>query len=559
MKYLSLIRRREELARFRQVMAVLFHHGFGYFVYELKLGEHLPLVSRFIKRHELAKPLNIAERLRLALEELGPTFIKFGQLLSTRVDLIPTDVARELAKLQDQAAAFPADVARTIIITELGRSPGELFREFIDTPTAAASMAQVHKAILPSGEHVVVKVQRPGIQKQIATDLNILEALAAGLERYVSESRAFYPVELVRLFRKSINRELDFLVEARNAERFRRNFAEVADVYMPAIYWELTSSRVLVMEDVTGIRVDDLARLAAMGIDRKEIALKGARAFLKQVFIDRFFHADPHPGNFSVLPDGRLAIVDFGMVGRIDSEHLDELASVLLAIADWDASRAAHHLLRLRVSDEEIDEDAFRSDLAYLIEGHAGRPLKEIHLGQILNETIGIAARYRLRMPPDLVLLGKAIVSMEGVGRMLDPDFDMIAVAKEYARRYVLSRLKPAHLTGRLEEMAGDIFSMLRELPGDLQLMFKKAAKGRFKLEFQHRGLDTFITEMDKSSNRLAFGLIVAALIIGSSLITLSDKGPHVLGLPLFGLAGFLLAGLLGLWLIFGILKSGRL
>ncbi|MCX6355796.1 MAG: AarF/UbiB family protein [Candidatus Aureabacteria bacterium] len=559
MRYLSLIRRRDELVRFRQVMAVLFRHGFGYFVYELKLADHLPLVNRFLKHRESAKPLNIGERLRLAFEELGPTFVKFGQILSTRVDLIPADVVRELTKLQDRAAPFPTNTAREIIIAELGRRPEEMFAEFDPEPMAAASMAQVHRAVLRSGEKVVVKVQRPGIQKQIATDLNILEALANGLERYIHESRAFCPADLVRFFRKMMAREIDFLVEARNAERFRRNLSDEKEICIPKVFWDFSSSRVLVMEDIEGIRVDDHDRLQEMDIDVKKVALNGARAFLKQVFVDKFFHADPHPGNFSVLPDGRIALIDFGMVGRLSSEHLEELAGMLLAIAEWDAAKAAHHLLRLRTSEEEIDEESFKSDLAYIIEGYSGRPLKEINLGHILNETISIASRYQLKMPPDLVLLGKAVVNMEGVGRILDPEFDMIAVAREYARGYILSKLRPAQIKWKIEEMAGDLFGLLRELPGDLQLMLRKAAKGRFKLEFQHRGLDTFIAEMDKSSNRLSFGLIVAALIIGSSLVTLSDKGPHILGLPLFGLAGFLLAGLLGLWLIFGILKSGRL
>ncbi|MCX6356450.1 MAG: AarF/UbiB family protein, partial [Candidatus Aureabacteria bacterium] len=410
MSYLTLFRRREEIARFRQVMAVLFRHGFGYFVYELKLGEHLPFVNRLMKRQELARPLNIAERLRLAFEELGPTFIKFGQLLSNRVDLIPPDVIRELVKLQDHAAAFPADTARAIISSELGRPPAEVFASFDDVPVAAASIAQVHRAILAAGDRVVAKIQRPGIQKQIATDLNILDAIAAGLERYMPESRVFCPVDLVRLFRKTVSRELDFIVEGRNTERFRRNFTDSPDIYIPKVYWDLTTATVLVLEDIDGVRVDDAARLDEMEVDRRELALKGARAFLKQVFVDRFFHADPHPGNFFVLPDDRLALMDFGMVGRLDSELLEEVANVLMAVAEWDAARAARHILKLRVSDEEIDEESFRSDLAYLIEEYAGRPLKEINLGHVINETIAIAARYRIKMSPDLVLLGKAIV-----------------------------------------------------------------------------------------------------------------------------------------------------
>lgn len=559
MSYLSLIRRRGELARFRQVVAVLLRHGFGYFIYRLRLAEHLPLIKRFVKPPEEEKPPGIGDRLRLVCEELGPTFIKFGQLLSSRIDIIPPHVIRELARLQDRVPAFPFDEARKIIEEELGAPPEKIFEGFPDVPLAAASIAQVYRTTLPSGEKVVVKVQRPGIKKQVATDLNILEGLARAFERHVSESKGFYPVDLVRLFRKTINREMDFFIEARNAERFRHNFSESPDIRIPKVYWDFTTSRVMVMEDIEGVRVDEVDRLKAMEIDRRDIAQKGARAFLKQVFIDRFFHADPHPGNFSVLPDGRIALVDFGIVGRLDRDLLEELSGVLLAIANWDAAKAARHILRMNVSENEIDEDAYKSDLAYLIESYAGRPLRQVNLGSIINETIYMAGRYHVKVPADLVLLGKAIVTMEGVGRRLDPDFDMVSVSRDFAREYMLSRLKPSYIKGRLEEMVSDVAYLLKDLPGEMQLLFKKVAKGRFKIEFQHRGLETFIAEMDKSSNRLSFGLIVAALIIGSSLITLSDKGPHFLGMPLLGFVGFVLAGLLGLWLIFGIMRSGRL
>ncbi len=559
MRYYALIRRRGELVRLRQVMAVLFRHGFGHVLYALRLGEHVPFVSRALRRDEEDRPLTFGARLRLSFEELGPTFIKFGQLLSNRSDIVPPEVVAELTRLQDRAPAFSLAEVRETVLAELHRSPEELFGEFEPAPMAAASIAQVHRATLRSGERVVVKVQRPGIQRQVAVDLNILQLLAYGLERYLPESRAFAPVDLVKFFRKTIGRELDFVTEGRNAARFRHNFAGEPGIVIPEVHWPLTTPRVLVMEDVEGVRVDDSARLDALGIDRREIAQKGARAFLKQVFEDRFFHADPHPGNFSVLPDGRIALVDFGMAGRLDGDLLEELAHVVLAVSEWDASRAARHLLRLRLLDEEIDEDAFRSDLAYMIESYAGRPLKDINLGQVLNETIYIAARYRIRVPPDFVLLGKAVVTMEGVGRRLDPEFDMVAAARDYARRYALSRFSPGRVKERVEDMAGDILHLLRGLPGDLQLIVRKATRGKLKLEFEHRGLDTFIMEMDRSSNRIAFGLVVAALIVGSSVVTLSDRGPHLFGLPLLGLAGFVLTGLLGLRLIFGIMRSGKL
>jgi ubiquinone biosynthesis protein len=560
MNYLALLKRRGELARFRHVLAILFRYGFGYLIYELKIGEQLPFVKRLLKKtEEEGKPLTVGERLRLAFEELGPTFIKFGQLLSNRPDLIPPQVVRELSKLQDHVPSFPLEQARAIIGEELGKPPEEIFADFFPVPIAAASIAQVYRASLHGGEKVAVKVQRPGVREQIDMDLNILEALARGLERYVPQSRAFYPVDLVGLFRKSITRELDFITEARNAERFRHNFSGSEDIYVPKVYWKLTTGRVLVMEDVEGVKVDDIERLRAIGIDLEEVARRGARAFLKQVFVDRFFHADPHPGNFSILPDGRLALVDYGIVGRLDSDLLEELSRLLLAIAEWDSKKAARHLMRMSTTDEEVDEDSLRSDLAYLIEGYAGRPLKDIHMGQVINEIVYIAARYRVRLPADLVLLGKAIVTMEGVGRRLDPNFDMVAVSRDFAKRYLLSRFKPEHIRERLEEMASDLVYLFRELPGEMQQIFKKITKGRLKIEFEHRGLETFISEMDKSSNRLTFGLIIAALIIGSSLITLSDKGPHFLGMPFLGALGYVMAGLLGLWLILGIIRSGRL
>lgn len=560
MSYLSLFRRRDDLVRFRNVMAVLFRHGFGYVVFRLRLGENIPFIKkRLAKIDREEKPLGVGERLRLVCEELGPTFIKFGQLLSTRPDIIPPDIVRELAKLQDRVPTFPFDKARAIIEGELERPLDDIFSDFSREPLAAASIAQVYRAVLPGGEKVVVKVQRPGIPKEVGTDLNILDTIARGCERYIPESRGFYPTELMKVFRRTIHRELDFLNEARNAERFRHNFADDPGVRIPKIYWDRATTRVLVMEDLEGLRIDDVEGLRRRGIKPEDVAVRGARAFLQQVFIDRFFHADPHPGNLSVLPDGSLVLIDFGIVGRLDSDLLKELSRVLLAVSEWDASTAARHILRLSISEEDIDEESFKSDLAYLIESYAGRPLKEINLGQIINETIYIAAQYKIKVPPDLVVLARALITIEGVGRELDPEFDMFAVSADFAKTFLMSRLKPAYLKGRIEEIVSDITYLVRELPSDLQLILKKVTKGRLKIEFQHRGLETFIAEMDKSSNRLSFGLIVAALIIGSSLITNSDKGPHVFGLPALGLAGFMMAGFLGLWLIIGIIRSGRL
>jgi ubiquinone biosynthesis protein len=558
MSYLTLIKRKGEISRFRHVLGVIVRYGFGYLVERLNLKEHIPFVTRFGDT-TAGQPLSTGTRLRLICEELGPTFIKFGQLLSTRVDIIPPDVISELALLQDHAPTFSEPEVRTILEHEYGKPPEKVFADFSSRPIAAASIAQVHKATLPSGERVVIKIQRPDIKRLVNIDLDILEVIASGLENYIPESKAFYPTELVRFFRKTINRELDFLIEARNAQRFRHNFAQSDDIRIPELYRDFCTPRLLVMEDLQGIRVDDEKRLNETGIDKKDVALRGARAFLRQVFIDRFFHADPHPGNFSVLPDGRIVLVDFGMVGRLGEDTAEELANIVLAIVQRNPDKAARHILRLNTSEVDVNVDYFKSDIAYLIENYAGRPLKDINLGHILNEAFYIAANYHIKLPPDLVLLGKAIFTMEATGRLLYPGFDMVSASEGLAKKFLLKRMNPSHIIDRIEKVANDLMYLLKDLPDDLQVFFKKISKGRFKMEFQHRGLETFISEMDKSSNRLSFGIIVAALIIGSSLITLSDKGPHIMGMPLLGMLGFVIAGLLGLWLIFGIMRSGKL
>jgi len=499
------------------------------------------------------------ERLRLAFEELGPTFVKLGQLLSLRPDLVPPEYATELSKLQDEAAPFPSAQAKRIIEGGLGCPLEELFAEFDEEPLAAASLAQVHRALLRDGTEVVLKVQRPGIRDVIRADLIILEDLAGVIARYVPESEPYDPVGTVREFAKTLRRELDFVREGRNMEVFRRNFSGDETIYIPRIFWELTTSEVLTMERIVGIKVTDLEALERAGLDRRQIALNGAKAILKQVFEHGFFHADPHPGNILVLKDNVIAPLDFGMVGRLDRPLQEAIGELLVGIVRKDIERIVRALRELGGLDEGGDLWAFRTDLGDFIDRYYKIPLYRLDVARLLDEAMALVREHRVRLPAGLVMMGKALVIEEGVGRVLYPQFDMITLARPYVRHIVFRRLvsqRELRDWGVVLEEAG---RLLKELPEELRSIMGKIRRGELRAQFEHLGLDRLILELDRASNRISFAMIIAALIVGSSLVMQIEVGPRLFGLPLFGLLGFGFAAVLGFWLVIAILRSGRL
>jgi ubiquinone biosynthesis protein len=547
------------LRRYRQILAVLLKYGFGDLLARLKVRHpllgRLPRLRAIKELEDLSRPA----RLRLAFEELGPTFIKLGQLLSLRPDLLPPEYAAELAKLQDEAMPLPFAQIKGKVEAQLGRALGELFQEFGEEPLAAASLAQVHRALLRDGTEVVVKVQRPGIWETIRADLIILEDLAHFLVRHLPESEPFDPPGVVREFAKTIRRELDFVREGRNMELFRRNFQGDPTVYIPKVFWEYTTSEVLTMERIVGVKVTDLQGLERAGLDRHQVALNGANAILKQIFEHGLFHADPHPGNILVLEGNVIAPLDFGMVGRLDLELRERVGQLILAIARGDLAGLVRTLRELGSLDEQVDLLALRADLADLLDRYSKTPLYRLELGRLLDEMMALVREHRLRLPPNLVMMGKALVIAEGVGRALDPELELLALAQPYLERLALRR---GPLQKALQGWAGawaESRELFQELPEGLRSIMSRLRQGRLKVQFELLGLEHLMQELDRASNRLAFALIIAALIIGSSLVMQLQAGPRLWGLSLFGFLGFGFAAFLGFWLVVAILRSGRL
>ena len=549
------------IQRYRQILTVLFKYGFGDLVHTLKIEQYLEIGLQMIsrKRREKIETLSRAERVRMAMEELGPTFIKMGQILSTRPDLLPVEFIQELGKLQDHVPPFEYAQVKDIIERELGVPLGQLFKDFEETPLASASIGQVHRARLVEGDGVVVKVQRPGIRKTIEVDLEIMLHLATLMERHLKAMEIHRPTRIVEEFARTLEKELDYTIEAAHTERFAMQFIGDTTVYVPKIYREATTSRVLTMEYVSGIKASEIARLDEAGLDRREIARRGFDLIMKQVFVHGFFHADPHPGNIFILPGNVICYLDFGMMGRIGRKSREHFADLIMNIVRRDEVKVTDALVRLTISDEEPNHNALERDVAEFIDQHFYRPLKELDLGKLLHHLLEMAARHRLTVPPDLFLMIKALSTAEGVGRVLDPDFDATERAAPFVRRIQLQRLHPKRVAEDIYDSGSDFLHLIKEIPGELREILRQARQGRVKIEFEHRGLENMLFTHDRISNRVAFAIVLASLIIGSSLIVLSGIPPKWHGIPVIGLAGFIIAGVMGLWLLFSIIRRGSM
>jgi len=553
---LSAVRTYRRLKRYRQVTFTLARYGFGDIADRIGFSS---LLKRGLKGKAKPTVSPTPLRIRTALVELGPTFVKFGQLLSTRPDILPERYIRELEKLQDEVAAFPFNEVRAIFREELKGNPEDLFEDFEKTPFASGSIAQVHKARTPSGSVVAVKVQRPGIPRLIETDLHILADLARLIERHVPELRWLQPSELVEQFARTIRRELDFLAEAQSTERFRRNFKDDPTRFIPAVHWEFTSARVLTTGFVDGVKVTNLADLEARGFDRREVARNGARAILKEVFQHRLFHADPHPGNFFVIENNAIATVDFGIVGRLDDETADQLGLLLTSVLDKDADAVLQVFKNLNLLHEDVDEGLLRFDIEEFIDRYYGLPLQRLNIQTVIGSLLQMVRRHRIILPMNLALLGRMLAVASGVGQALDPEFSIVDEASPFVRSFLIGRVDPRKSARKLLKSWRQYRDLLRALPSHIEEIAAKLKKGELLVSLHHEGLTRLILEIDRSSNRLAFAMIVAALIIGSSLIVHLRQGPEVLGIPALGLAGYLIAGLLGMWLVIAILRSGRI
>lgn len=549
------------LNRYRQILGVFIKYGFGDLVDTLKIDEYIEIGLSMIQRHrrERVEKSSRAERIRMALEELGPTYIKLGQILSTRPDLIQIDLVRELAKLQDEVPPFSFEQVQKIVEKELKSPLNEVYSSFEATPLASASIGQVHRATLADGEVVAVKVQRPGIHKIIEVDLEIMLHLATLAERHIEELAFHQPVKIVEEFAKTLEKELDYTIEAINLERVAQQFLNNPTVYIPKVYRDTTTTRVLTTEYVRGIKISQVDRIDAEGYDRKLITSRGAFICLSQIFDHGFFHADPHPGNIFVLPDNVICLLDFGMVGTIDLNTREDFVELVDSVVHRDEGRAAKYLLKITSWEEKPDMRRFEKDVADFIGQHLFKPLKDIKLGKLMHEILELSAQYRLRIFPDIFLMMKALSAVETIAGSLNPDFDMVKEAAPFIRRIKLARLSPKRIHKDILQLASRLHTFLQEFPEDLLEIMRLVKRNKLVMGHEIQGFERMLNTHDQISNRLSFSIIIAALIIGSALIVISNTPPLFYGISLIGIIGFLAAAVMGVWLLVAILKKGRL
>ncbi len=549
------------LSRYHRILRVLFKYGFSDLVDRLHIDQYLESGLQMINRkpREQIARLSRPERLRLVFEELGPTFIKLGQLLSTRPDLIPADFLGELSKLQDEIPPFSLTEVHTIIQEELGQPPDDLFHYFDAEPLAAASIGQVHRARLDSGAEVVVKVQRPGIENVIAVDLEILAHIAGLMEQYLEEVQGHRPTAIVHEFARSLSREIDFTIELANVQRFARQFEGNAVIHVPLVYPELSTNRVLVMEYVLGIKSSHTEELRERGYDLALIAERGANLVMEQIFVHGFFHADPHPGNIFILPDNVVCFIDFGQMGRLSIKDREDFTDLVLDLVAGNERRIVAGVLQVTIQLGEVDEESLGRDLGNLMDLYLYRPLAELEAGRILQDLLDLVTRHKLSFKPGFYQMMKALSTVEGVGLMLDPKLELIRLAKPFMRRIRMGRMQPGRIVEDLSETGLAYVHLLRDLPEELRTILRQLRGGRMRLEFEHRGLHVLGATLDRVSNRIAFAIVLAALIVGSSLIVLSDIPPHWHSIPVIGLLGFLVAGIMGFWLLLSIIRHGRM
>jgi ubiquinone biosynthesis protein len=549
------------LNRYRQILAVLFKYGFGDLLEMLKIDQYIEVGLQMISRKGATRVerLNRPQRLRMAFEELGPTYIKLGQILSTRPDLVPMEYIEELSKLQDKIPAFPFEAARKVILSEFGIGPDELFDSLEEEPFGSASIGQVHRAVLKDGEAVAVKIQRPGIRKIIEVDLEIMLHLATLAERHIEELSLHRPVKIVEEFARTLEKEIDYKNEATNMERVARHFLDDPHVYIPKVYRETTTTRVLTTEYIEGIKISDIDRLEAAGLDREILTARGADLVLKQIFVHGFFHADPHPGNIFVLPDNVICLLDFGMTGIVDRQTREDFVDLLDGIVHHNEARAAQVLLKLTYWDNEPERRLFEREVADFMGRHLYKPLKDIELGKLLLQLLELATSLRLRIPPDIFLMIKAFSTVEGVGHLLDPGFDMVAQATPFVTEVKLSRYKPQRIADDVYDLATRLLHFFQQFPKDLLDLASLIRQQKLRLQIEHRGLETMLATHDRISNRISFSILIAALIIGSALIVISETPPLVYGISLIGILLFSAAAIMGIWLLVAILKKGKL
>jgi ubiquinone biosynthesis protein len=545
------------LGRISEIAQVAVRHGFGYFFHRNRLSDLVPGDGQPAAED---LPSERGRHLRELLDELGPTFVKFGQLLSMRPDVLPPDIIAELRGLQDDVSPFPYEEVEEVMIAELGQPVERLFRDFDPVPMAAASIGQVHRATLPNGREVAVKVQRPGAPRQIEADLNLMYQAARLAKERVRALDFIDAQALVDEFARSIRQELDYRGEARNAETFRKNFAGHPHVRVPRVYWSYTRPRVLTLEYMEGTQLADVEVLGWTPEQRHRLAEVLTEAWMTMIFRHGFVHGDPHPANVLVFAPDRIGLVDFGLAGRLTDEDISKATGLFIDIAHENIEALPKRLAELGVRYPKEREEEFTAELRELFYRYYGASLAEIDPQQVIREVFAMIYRMNLRLPTRFVLLDKAIATLAAVTMELSPEFNVFEVAKPYARSLLLGRYSPGRIASRARRESINMARIATELPYQVHDILEEVRDGQIEVGFVHKGLDEFMGKLDVAFNRLVIALVVASGLIGSSLIGIfAENGPQLLGLHVLSVVGFLVSGVLGLWLLWGVIRSGRL
>lgn len=546
------------VSRTRHVAGVMAHYGFGHIVEHLGLGRLVSKRGQEGRAETLSESAADAVRMRMALEELGPTYVKLGQTLSARADLIPPEFITELRKLQDEVPPFEFRQVREIVECELGGPLDEVFAEFDERPVASASIGQVHHACLRSGEEVAIKVQRPGIDEIIETDLSVLRQVAVLLEGRIEWCRRAGLTQLVNEFASNIRAELVYTTEGHNADRFRANQGEDG-IRIPAVYWSYTTNRVMTMELLRGRKVSERVADELTDEMRAATAARLGQSLLQQVFVDGFFHGDPHPGNVLLTGDGDLALLDFGSVGWLGRESRQDLLRMLMGILNEDAEMVCDQMLKMGAIADDADTPALRHEVDRLLGKFHVVDRAELRISEVLEKLMHAMFRFEVRMPSEFALLMKTIIVLDGVCRMLDPHFDFRRVGKAFARRMALREAAPARLVEELLHSVRETHRHLSSMPRQLGLLLTRIESGRLKMLIELDRVERPMHGLAAIGNRLSFSIVVSAILIASALIIQRPGEPTLWGLPALGVLGFLMSAVMGFWLLVLIIRSGRM
>jgi len=551
-----------ELPRLQEIASVFIRHGLGEFVQRIGIAGVLERAGQILQRNPVAEQVTLdpAQRMRMALEELGPTFVKLGQVMATRVDLFPPRWIAEFEKLHADVPAVPFEELIPELTRSLGRSPFEVFRDIETHAQGAASIAQVHRAKLQDGTPIVLKVRRPGVREKIDADLRLLRRVSELIESEIPEARRYHPAEVAAQFARTLEREADFATETRNIERFAKNFAGDPHIVIPRIYPEYTSDVLLVQEHVEGIPATNPAAVAAAGLDRKVLAARGVDAFLKMILLDGFFHADPHPGNVFYVPGNRIVIIDFGMVGRLSPQRRAQVIDLLGGLARM-AEEPMLEVLMDWAGDAYVDEIKLAADVNEMVFDYEGVPLKDIRVGTVIRQFAGIVREHSIVLPSDLSLMFKALITLEGLGRQYDPDFHITDHLTPLVKSALAERYQPDALMRRGRSAVSEFMSVVGGVPRDLARFLREARRGKTRIDLDLKRLDSFGRQLDRTLDRATVGIMTASLVIGSAIVLTVQDGPTFLGIPVLpavGLFGYVLAFLNSVWIVYGIWRSGR-